>query len=336
MVAGARQYDRGIRLTVVPPLGLGGAAPIPLVINPIPPTPGGDSVPQLRVNFRVRKTLSAEPNRATVTVWNLRKTTRDAIAGSARRVVTWADDVATPFVKVDGRLLPGDPVTLDTQNGVAHMLLEAGYGAVMAQIFGGAATTVRNRRRGPDWHTTMHAGEAELPLSQGIASQSFKPGTPAGVILQYLAGVMGLQVAPTVAAASLNGFILQGPVHVNGRARDGVTDIVEANGYAWWAEGGLLWVLGETEVIPGPPLLTSPKDIPGTHRLLEAPQRLDDDGVRVRMLLVPTASPGQQLQVASSELAGVYRIEAVDHVGDNRTGVFQTIADVRSQAPIGL
>ncbi|MGB0768851.1 MAG: hypothetical protein ACPGYV_14210, partial [Phycisphaeraceae bacterium] len=283
MVAGARQYDRGIRLTVVPPLGLGGAAPIPLVINPIPPTPGGESVPQLRINFRVRKTLSAEPHRASVTVWNLRKTTRDAIAGNARRVVAWADDVVAPFIKIDGRILPGDPITVDTQNGVSHLLLEAGYGAVLSQVFSGAATAVRNRRRGPDWHTTMQCGESELPLSQAIASSQFKPGTPAGVILQYLAGVMGLKVAPTAAATSLNAFILQGPVNVNGRARDGVRDIVEANGFSWWVESGLLWVLDDNEVIPGEPIPVSPKDIPGTYRLLEAPQRLDDDGVRVRM-----------------------------------------------------
>lgn len=339
MALGVRQYDRGVRLTVVPPLAVGGGVNPPVVINPIPPPGGGaPALPQIHVRFQVSKSLTPEPQRATVTVWNLAKTTRDSIAGASRRVVDWIPGgVPTPLVKVDGRLLPSDPVVVDTTSGVAHMILEAGYGGVLSSLFAGVAAPVINKHVGGiDWRTTLHGGDSELGLTQGQANKTFNAGTPASAVLAYLASTLGLVVAPTAAAASLSAFILQAGLVAVGRARDGLRDLLEGVDLTWWVEDGTLWILGDGEFIPGPPVLVSPEDIPGMHRLLESPMRVDDNGVRVRLQLAPEVRPGHQIVIASSELAGVYRIEDVLHSGDNRSGPFETAATVRTQNPLGL
>ncbi len=323
-------------MTVIPPIPVGAdEPPIPVVINPLPPTPGGKGPPQIHVRFTVSASLTPEPQRATIDVWNLQKLTRDAVAGASRRVVRWADGVLTPFIKVDGRFRPSDPVVVDTTSGVSHVTLEAGYDGQLSALFSGSCSPVRNRRiGGTEWITNMVAGDSELSTSQGVASMSFAPGTPAAAVLAYLAGVMGLTVAPTAAVATLGGFILQSGLVAMGRARDGLADLLAAADLSWWVEGGVLYVLGDGEFVPGPPVFTSPEDVPGAHRLLESPMSVDDGGVAVKMQLAPEVRPGHQLLIASSELAGTYRIEHATHTGDNRSGPFTTEAIVRSQNPL--
>lgn len=332
----ARQFNRGIRITVIPPLPVGGTVSPPVVINPIPPLPAGKGPPQIHVRFSVSSSLTPEPQRAAIDAWNLQKLTRDSIAGASRRVTRWADNVVAPFVKVDGRFRPGDPIVTDTTSGVAHVTLEAGYDGNLSRIFAGTCSPVRNRRvGGVDWITSMIAGDSELSMTQGVASQTFAPGTPAAAVVTYLASVMGLTVAPTVAFGTLGGFLLKSGLVAVGRARDGLRDLLGAAGLSWWVEDGVLYILGDGEFVPGLPVFTSPEDVPGAHQLLESPMPLDDGGVRVKMQLAPEVRPGHQLLIASSEVAGAYRIEHTTHTGDNRSGPFTTEAIVRSQNPLG-
>lgn len=335
-MVGVLQYDRGVRLTVIPPVPVDGSPALPVVVNPIPPPgAGAPALPQLRIRFTVRKSITPEPQRATVEVWNLQKTTRDSIAGAARRVIDWIPGgVSTPLVSIDGRLRPADPIVVNTTGGVAHMVLEVGYGAALSTLFEGVAAPVRNRRMGPTWRTTLHGGDGELQLTQGVGGKSFEPGTPASVVLTYFATVLGLVVVPTAGSQLLSGYILQNGFVANGRARDGVSDLLNALQLTWWVEDGQLWILAEGEFVPGPPVFCSPEDIPGFIRLLEAPMRLDDGGVRCKMQLASTVRPGHTLIIVSSELAGNYRIESATHTGDNRFGPFNTQAVVRNQAPI--
>lgn len=335
MAAGVPLFDRGIRLTVVAP-AFGGPLP-PIVVNPIPPVPGGVAPPQIAIRFTVRKTLSSEPDRASVSLWNLQKTTRDVIAGAARRVIDWIPGgVPTPLISIDGRILPGDPIVVDTVAGVAHMRLEAGYGGALAAIFDGAAAPVINRRSGPDWITTLQGGDAELPLTQAVGNMAFPPGTTAMAVLTYLATTMGLSIAPTAALAQISAYVLTGGAVVQGRARDAVAEIMAALQLSWWVDSGLLWALAPGEVLPGPPVFCSPEAVPGFVRLLEAPMRIDDNGVAIRCQFHAPMRPGYACVIASSELAGSYRIEEVEHSGDNRAGQFVTEAIVRVQDPLGL
>lgn len=333
-----RQYDRGIRLTVFPPVTLDGSVLPPFLVNPIPPPGAGlPALPQIHVRFTVDKSLTPEPQRATITVWNLAKTTRDTISGAAKRVVDWIPGgVSTPIETIDGRIFAADPTIVDTIGGLAHARLEAGYGAALSVLFQGSVAPVINRRSGTDWITTMQAGDSELGLTQAVAGKSFEPGTPASAVLVYLAKTLGLTVAPTPSIATLATCILENGIVAEGRAREGLADLLGAADLDWWVEDGVLWVLGPGEFVPGIPILTSSEDLPGMHRLLEAPMRTDDNGVVVKMRLAPEVSPGKRLVIAASELAGEYRVEHVTHAGDNRSGPFHSTAICRTQNPLGL
>lgn len=333
------QFDRGARVTVVPPIPVGGEPLPPFVINPIVPLGAGvPSVPQLRVRFRVDQSMTLEPQRATINVWNLAKTTRDAIAGASRRVVDWIPGgVPSPLVSIDGRIVPGDPIVTDTAGGIAHALLEVGYSGALGVIFGGSCAPVINDRQAPDWITTMQAGDSELALSQGVANKSFAPGTPGSVVMQYLATVCGLRVVPTTAGfQSLAGYILTNGIVADGRARDGIRDIAEAMRLSAFALSGELWLLSEFETIPGPPVVCSPEPIPGLLRILQAPKRIDGDGIEILTQLSTMMKPGIRVVVTSSEVAGVYRCEHVTHTGDNRGGPWHSAAVLRTQSPLGL
>lgn len=326
-----------MRLTVVPPLSVTGGTFPPVIINPLPPVPGVQGGAQLHIRATVTKTLDPTPNRTAIDVYNLSPLNRASIAGASRRVVDWVPGgVRTPLVSIDGRLRPSDPVVVDTTSGVAHALLEAGYSARLGVVASGMMSPVRNRKVGPDWITSMQSGEAELGLSQGTANKTFTAGTPASAILTYLAGTCGLTVAPTVGFNAFSPFLMLGPRTMRGRSRDGIEDIVSSiPGMRWWAERGVLWILGDTEVIPGPPVVVSPEASPGTFRTIGAPERLDDGNVRVKTLFNVGAMVGHSLIVVSSEVAGNYRIEQLTHRLDNvGAGEFSTECICRNLAAI--
>ncbi len=333
-MAGAAQYDRGIRVTIVPPAD----APIqiPIIVNPIPPPGGGaPSVPQIYIRFDVDGSTTPEPERCQIEIHNLSKTTRQYISGASKRAIDWSPpgEIRGALIRIDGRILPADPILATPAAGLCHVRLEAGYGAALAVIFEGQCTMPRHRRRGNTWVTTITAGDSELELQQGMAQMSFPTGTPATAVVQYLATCMGLIVVPTVAFQTLAASKTIGTRHFRGRARDHLAEVLAAAQLDWWVEGKQLWILNTAlgQAVEGLPVICSPADVPGAHLLLETPDTIEEGGARIQTQLAPEIRPGRRVVVTSSEVAGSFRVESRRHTGDNRGGPFHTYAIVRSQ-----
>lgn len=330
-----RQYDRGVRVTIVPPPDA--PIPAPVIINPIlPPGGGAPSTPQIYVRFDVTGDMTPQPQRCQIEIHNLGKTMRQQISGASKRAIDWAppSEIRGALVRIDGRILPADPLVSTVANGLAYVKLEAGYGAVASTLFEGQCTVPRHRRRGNTWVTTLTAGDSELELQQGLAQMSFPSGTTVGAIIQYLALCMGLIVVPTATFLEIQTGAIIGTRRYVGRARDHLAELFEVAGLTWWVEAKQLWILKEGEAVEGLPVICSPADVPGAHRLLETPDMIDDGGARIRTQLAAEIRPGRRVVVTSSEVAGTFRVEHRRHTGDNRTGPFETQAIIRSQTPL--
>lgn len=337
----AAQYGRlaGLRLTPT-------AGP-PILINLAQRVPGLYQ-PTTRIQFAVAKSTTDEPQRATVRLINLGKLTRDAIAAYARR----PQGVASSGLTTDTRVYRGTVVEL-----------LAGYEGTggAAAIFRGDLSAVRSRHVGTEWITTLELGDSEAALTQAELGQTFPAGTPALAVIQAALSAMGLTLGPAPIPAPVASYTLAHPWSCYGRAREAIDGILAGcapdlsqlpqllkaaaslaslvglmsgpspltRPVDWYVDDELAYLLQRATALPGPPIVVSSAATPGAVRLLDRPERIDDGGVRIRCLLTPGLRPGWPVTIASRELAGAYRVEAVEHEGDSRQGDFTSSADLR-------
>lgn len=327
-----RQYDRGVRVRLFPPVGLGDD--VELVVNREVPLAGLPTVPQLGLAFTVSKTLTPEPNVASVRIYNLTPTTRDRISGTVRRLVDWLPTEAV--VKVDGVLRAGGNEVTSTLAGMCALRLEAGYSGALGQIFSGTVTRQRTYPQGSDTITELVCTDGGFQIAAATANRVFAPKTPAGAVAQYLAQVMGLELGQSQGLAQLSGFTLQSGLHCTGDPQRGLADIVAVLGLGWWIEDGRVWILAEGETLPddGDPPVVSQQVIPGAIRLWSTPEVLDQGGLRIRCTLAPGIRLGHAVVVAGGDHRGTYRVESVQHGGYNRGGTFETAAVIRNPAAV--
>jgi hypothetical protein len=349
-----RQFDRQISLTVVPPFGPG--------IRVNPPTSfvlagGAPLIPQLRITFEVRKTITPEPSTAQIEVFNLGTISRDRVSGVIRRVI----DFSQEFAFIDGRLITGSSLVpggtaekVSRVAGIAYVKLEAGYNGARSQLWSGNGDRVTSRRERVDWVTAISGGDGKLGITQGVSNRSFGAGTPAVVVADYLRTVMGLGTGTVLKPgnpllpASLQTYVLGRPFVSTGRARDELTALLTLISAAeqenlgqvfpraleWFVDDGDLFILGPGAVLPLPPVRVSPLPDPTALRLLSTPRRTENDGLEIYTLLAPSLRPGRAVQLLSLEAAGAYRVEEVSHRGDNRGGEFTSTARLRNLAPL--
>jgi hypothetical protein len=341
IVQPGRQWGRSVRVVVTPLSGLP-----PIVINPVTYAPGAGP-PPLHVSFSVDKTLTSEPQRGRVSITNLSKATRDLLAAVAR---------SGPNVSAVG-------ATTDTRVIATTLVqIEAGYlGLAPGVLLRGNLTAARSRHYGTEWVTTLDVGDTEAAIAMAECRRTFDAGTPALAVLTYAASCMGVVSVSASVPAAISAYVLERGFVAYGRARDTIDAILAGvapdlsqlgflargiaigadlwdafagngpltNPIGWWVDDGAIYFLERGLALPAPPVLVSATAEPGTVRLVERPERLEDGAIRLVTLLNPGTRLGRPITVVSRELAGAYRVEAVSHTGDNRGGDFLTTAICR-------
>lgn len=321
------QYDRGIRVLVVPPQDLAAATIAPLVFNARTPVNGLAPGPQFHIQFGAQKSLTPAPNAFTVRLYNLAQTTRDTISGTVRRLASWLP--AGDVVKVDGVLRPGGQETTTTLAGMAHVRIDAGWGGAMQEVCSGTAERIRTYWQGQDRVTEITGSDGGFNIAVATANRVFPPQTPALAVLEYLAQTLGLTVAPTTGLAAIAGFKLVSGLACSGDCAKAIGDICDALQLSWWVEDGQVWILGDGESLPGQPVVVSPQAVPNAIRLRRSPDVLEDGALRIDCALASDLRVGHLVVLAAAEQRGTYRVEAVQHQGDNRGGAFASSATIR-------
>lgn len=327
-MAAIRQYDRGVRVTILPPVGLAGPL-LPLEVNAVTPVPGTPAPPQIHVQASVSRSLGPSPGTCTVRLYNLAQTTRDQISGVVRSLARWKP--TAPVVQVDGLLRAGGQEVTSTEAGMAVVRLEAGWAGSLEEIFlGTVVRPPRHYRQGPLRVTELQCSDGQFGETVSCPSQEFPPMTPVTAILQYLAKVLGLTIAPTSGFEAFQGYKHQGPITVFGDAAQGISDLCDPLQLTWWSEAGQLYILGDGESLPGQAVVVTPQEIPGAIRLYQEPEPADDGAVRINCALASTIRCGHLVTVAASEQRGTFRVESVVHQVDNRAGPMTTGAVIRN------
>ena len=271
------QYLRNLRLTL--------ARPLPsefFKTNPL----NAVLITELQVEFKVVKTLKAEPNTCEITIHNLNESSR------------------TEFAKLPLRIR-----------------LDAGYGTNLERVFEGDLRWSKSRHDGTEWLTKIECGDGDRAYRFASVSKSFKGGTNPKTMIKEVAKSMGLTVPSNIAEAKALAKAFASGMTLNGNSRNEMTKLLGKHGMGWSVQDGRLQVLG-TEALEGTAYVISEDTGMIGSPELSAPAKPGAlPTLKLKHTLFPALTPGRKIRPRSSAIpAGDFRITQVTHVGTAPAG----------------
>lgn len=242
-----------------------------------------------RVQFKVEKTLTKEPNTSSVTITNLAPQTRQQLQSKGVRV-----------------------------------LIEAGYKDGVERIFSGDVRTVDHVRSKADWDTVCKVGDGERAWRFARVAESFAVGSRAADVLKKVGRAMGIDLGNLDDKAAKIDTILDQGWSAAGSAARALDRLVVALGKEWSIQDGALQILDPYETIdypipditPDTGLIDSPEM--GSPATKGKPQLL-----KFKSLLVIT-KPGARVKLKSQRYDGYVRVHRCSFEGDTSGGDWYT------------
>jgi len=271
------QYNRKVRLSCT---GSGST----ILINH-----DGQMDPNLKIEFDVTKSISSTQNEATITVYNLSESSRNAM----------------------GKEL--DEVTL-----------EAGYWPPGGSdntgiIFKGNIRDVEHTRDGPTIVTKLTTGDGDKGVRNATISKSYKAGTKVETVMDDVQKELEKEGVGKGEWKMPEGELkFKRPYAMVGAAKREMDILSRGFGFYWSIQNGV------TEVIPGDGFIGGITYITPATGMIYTPT-ITDNGVKVSALLNPEVRPGRRVRIESHVLemnaeGGEYRGGECRYSRDNREG----------------
>lgn len=240
------------------------------------------TITDLRVQFKVRRSLTKHPNTCDVTITNLADKTR---------------------------------VDLETKPLLVQ--LAAGYGDDLRLLFNGDLRFGMTKQKDTNWETLLQLGDGDCMHRWARVNKSYAPGTPIKTVLRDVVGSMGfplpknIEQDPTFSQSFENGRTS------HGYTRDELSKLLSPYGYHWSFQNGSLLVLRDNDVRSGSALpIGLAQGMIGTPEFGSPPRSGKPPHMTVKMLLYPELAPGMLVQLTSKVKNGLFRLEVVTHTGD--------------------
>lgn len=255
------------------------------------------SITGLRTKFSIGKSSTHEPNKIQLEVYNLSQNTRKQLRAQ--------------YVPI---------------------IVDAGYKNLHSQIFNGTVRAIEHVREGTEWVTKVTGGDGEKAYRVNRINQSWKPKTPASVILLQLAQATGLAMGniPDVAKKGAfrkgmqvfnKGYISHGPAFA------ALNTLAHSLGYQLSSQDGVLQMVS---------INSSKADtavaLNQTSGLVGSPEVNERGLLKVTSLLNGSIYPKRQIKLQSNNFNGLYVAQAVTHKGDTHGKDWHTIALIQGLA----
>ncbi len=241
-------------------------------------------ITDLRIQFKVEKSLTRDPNSAEITITNLNKNSRTEFAQK-------------PLI----------------------VTLYAGHDDNLKRIYSGDLRYGSSELKPPDWETKMQLGSGDRAYRFARISKSYTKGTNVLTAVRDVAKSMGL-TAPNNIDSQLVSQFSAGEVLI-GPSRDALTRLLSPFGYYWSIQDDHLLVLRDGDIAPGQALLISQDTGMIGSPEASAPERPgtkkgNRPTVKVKILLYPGINPGQLIKIESKAITGTFKVSKVSHTGD--------------------
>jgi hypothetical protein len=251
----------------------------------------------LRVQFRVKKTVSKEPNECELSITNLAEQSRAALQAQGTKVV-----------------------------------VEAGYEGELSQLFSGDSRFISHVREGANWVTKVQMGDGERAYRYAQVSESFRAGTSVATVFAKVAQQLALDIADAVAFVRSN--TTEQFTHgyaASGKASKEIDRLLSGRGFEWSIQDGKLQVtkagkavvgsaalLSPTTGLVGSPAYGSPENSKDHVPFEGSTPKRDKKGqiLKAKSLLQPSIKPGGKVRLDSASVKGIFRVQTVVHTGD--------------------
>ncbi len=248
----------------------------------------------LRIAFKVDRSLESKANKASAQIFNLNEDSRGRIA------------VEKP-----------------------QFVIEAGYRDTFASIFQGTATEVSTTREATGFTTTVKAADG-FKASRERVRVSLRPGATPGDAIEQVIKSFKISGTKALARAKAGDFGGAGEALLNGltmsgRSRDVMDNLARTYKFDWSIQNEEIVILLPDEATEESAILLSPET-----GLIGSPIRVLDEKrpgallVQGSALLHPGISPGRRIKLSSQELDGFFKIEKVSHTGDTAASTWSS------------
>lgn len=247
----------------------------------------------LRVVFKVEKSLSSCPNKSEIKIYNLAR---------ARR-------------------------TLAEQKGLVAVL-KAGYGVDqngnpnLESIFAGNIARVITTQEGPDYVTALEAGDGEVAYRSSNFEQTFSAGSAIKDVFTGILGSLGLSAGDTSGVPAGN---IISSLSLSGPARKQMDDLAARTGSEWSIQDQAVQFIVKGGTRNQTAILLTPQT--GLITIPKRKKELKKDGLEITSLLQGKIKPGSLIRVETKSLTGTYRAQKVTHHGDTHGKEFFTIME---------
>lgn len=260
---------------------------------------GGKLFPNnLRIVFDIVKTNQSVCNSASITIYNLSEDSR----GQIREL---DDDIV---VRAGYREYGGTKL-----------------------VFAGNILRVNHTYNLPDIMTKIEGGDGIKALREKRQSVSFEEGTSVKDVLDKVSTNLGLTIREI--PKEIQGIYEQGFSHV-GSVKEGLNKVCDRIGAIWSVQDNELQITKDSaasvhaavKITRVDGLLEKLERLGDARKFLIDSDAAIDSGYRFRTLLNPDIQPGRKIMLGDQ---GTFRVERVQHQGDNFQGEFISIVEVK-------
>lgn len=261
------------------------------------------TVKGFRMSFTIKKVASTDPNTCQLTIYNL--------SGDTRNKLNETGSILTVLAGYD-----------------------KGEGAEI--IFVGNVNLVSTSRDYPDTQTIIEARDGEEALTFTRDSISFKEGVSIKQILKSVIEKFKIGIKTNLDLLSFTDKHYNQGFCFTGQLRSLLDKLTKDAGLTWSIQNNELKLYGNTSTDQSVAvLLNSQTGLLGSPKRIKLQkgkktQKVDIDGWKLKSLIQPKAEPGGIVVVSSEEIGSNkrFKIDSVEHNGDNWEGDFQTVMEV--------
>lgn len=259
----------------------------------------GLEITELRIQFDIEKSAKKNPNKSTIKVWNMQRSTRAELEKPDTRCLLYAG-----YAEEDGPIL----------------------------IFSGGVTYVWSKVDGPDIITEFDLGDGAQEIRDTTISVGYAKNVRSSTVLNDVSKQMGL---PLTIPSDIKDRIWENGLSYYGSARVLMDKVTKANDTEWSIQNGTLQVIrtggvttrqgivlsGTSGLIGSPERMRQSKH--GTKKK-SAEVKKQYDGWKCKTLLMPYLNPGDRIKLESRMVEGIFRVQSIKHEGDSHDGDWQT------------
>jgi predicted Rdx family selenoprotein len=259
-----------------------------VVVDVIPVLGIPRRISDLRVKFKIVKTLERNPNRAEVQIYNLAPKTKSLLEAKNTKL-----RVSIGYLGL-------------TPEGKTAALVESS--STVETVLIGDVTKAVHKGEFPDIITKIEVGDGTNKHRNSRHDKGYPPGTKFKQVVRDVVDSMGLGHGPEEGIPDKS---FAHGISLSGLSREHLTELLEDEGLEWSIQDETVQILPQDKGTSESIIFLSPET-----GLIGSPNPTAK-GVEFTSLLQPRLRPGRRVQLESREFKGIFKVRTVTQEGDS-------------------